>query len=592
MADNNSRSFRSRDPRAGEQPAPMPPRDPLAELARLIGQTDTTGGDYGARQQPAETYADAQPDAMEWSADDGYAPPAPQPDYHQPDYHQPGHQQSDYRQPDYQPSEYQQPEYQQPEYHPAQRAAQPPESHQGRSSQDYASYSTQPLPDSEPEVQYVPPPAARLSPPAVDYGDTRYGAGNSRDVARDGYADDYSRDDGQGYERDHDQGHYEARQGTSYDDADQQAVPPLAPHADDQQQSVDQWEDNADDPSYATDEDGEPYEDDEPLPPPPMPRRSGFATALAVLCLAATGSAGAFAYHSMFGSAMLPAMPPIIKPSDGPNKIVPNRADTQANAGQTPTSAGTGEKLVSREEQPVDIPTAPKNSPRVVSTIPVLPTPGPSPSETAAMTPVITPSSAAPFPPAPPAAGSLVAPMPATPAPSVATPSAPQAASAPAPGSAEPKKVHTVAIHQEPPRPKPAPASAAPRSTGGNAPLSLVPNAEGDAPAAPAAPRTQVARATPPGAPAATAPATTTGGYAVQLSSQRSEAEAQSAYRDMQGRYPSQLASRTPIIRRAELGAKGTYYRTLVGPFATHEQAEALCSSLKAAGGTCIVQKN
>jgi cell division septation protein DedD len=134
--------------------------------------------------------------------------------------------------------------------------------------------------------------------------------------------------------------------------------------------------------------------------------------------------------------------------------------------------------------------------------------------------------------------------------------------------------------------------------------MSLVPGTEGDA-QAPAAPRTQVARTSPPSAPVATTPAATpvatppaattsaaTGGYAVQLSSQRSEAEAQSAYRDMQGRFPTQLADRTPIIRRADLGAKGTYYRTQVGPFATHEQAEALCSSLKAAGGTCIVQKN
>ena len=317
---------------------------------------------------------------------------------------------------------------------------------------------------------------------------------------------------------------------------------------------------------------------------------------------AATGSAGAFAYRTMFGGTMLPGMPPIIRPSDGPNKIVPSRADTQASAAQA--ASGSGEKLVSREEQPLDIPTAPKTSPRVVSTIPVLPTPGPSPSESAAMTPAITPpSSAAPFPPAPlSGAGTLAAPMTAAPAPGAAAPAAP----APALGSAEPKKVHTVTIHQEPPaaRPKlatpPAPRTTAPQG-GGSAPLSLVPGAEGDTPA-PAAPRTQVARTSPPSAPMTTTPAATTpaattppatgGGYAVQLSSQRSEAEAQSAYREMQGRFPSQLANRTPIIRRADLGAKGTYYRTLVGPFASHEEAETMCSNLKAAGGSCIVQKN
>jgi cell division protein FtsN len=46
------------------------------------------------------------------------------------------------------------------------------------------------------------------------------------------------------------------------------------------------------------------------------------------------------------------------------------------------------------------------------------------------------------------------------------------------------------------------------------------------------------------------------------------------------------------VIRRAELGDKGVYYRAMVGPFTSVEQATELCSSLKAAGGQCVVQKN
>ena len=46
------------------------------------------------------------------------------------------------------------------------------------------------------------------------------------------------------------------------------------------------------------------------------------------------------------------------------------------------------------------------------------------------------------------------------------------------------------------------------------------------------------------------------------------------------------------MFRRADLGAKGVYYRALVGPFASAEQASSLCSSLKAAGGSCIIQRN
>jgi len=82
------------------------------------------------------------------------------------------------------------------------------------------------------------------------------------------------------------------------------------------------------------------------------------------------------------------------------------------------------------------------------------------------------------------------------------------------------------------------------------------------------------------------------GGYTVQVSSQRSKEEAQSSFRDLQAKYPDLLSGRAPIIRRADLGAKGIYYRAMVGPFASADQATELCSNLKAAGGSCLVQKN
>jgi hypothetical protein len=80
-------------------------------------------------------------------------------------------------------------------------------------------------------------------------------------------------------------------------------------------------------------------------------------------------------------------------------------------------------------------------------------------------------------------------------------------------------------------------------------------------------------------------------GYAVQVSSQRSEAEAQTAFRALQAKFPDQLGGRQPMVRRADLGDKGVFYRALVGPFGSMEQAAGVCSSLKAAGGNCIVQK-
>ena len=91
---------------------------------------------------------------------------------------------------------------------------------------------------------------------------------------------------------------------------------------------------------------------------------------------------------------------------------------------------------------------------------------------------------------------------------------------------------------------------------------------------------------------ASTAPATFRGGYAVQVSSHRSEQEAQSSFRALQAKYPNLLGGRQPIIRRADLGAKGIYYRAMVGPFDSADQATDLCTNLKAAGGSCLVQKD
>jgi hypothetical protein len=78
----------------------------------------------------------------------------------------------------------------------------------------------------------------------------------------------------------------------------------------------------------------------------------------------------------------------------------------------------------------------------------------------------------------------------------------------------------------------------------------------------------------------------------VQVTSQRSEADAEAAFRALQGKYPQQLGGRKAMIRRVDLGPKGIYFRALVGPLASDEQAIALCSSLKAAGGNCIIQRD
>jgi hypothetical protein len=77
----------------------------------------------------------------------------------------------------------------------------------------------------------------------------------------------------------------------------------------------------------------------------------------------------------------------------------------------------------------------------------------------------------------------------------------------------------------------------------------------------------------------------------VQVSSQRSESEAQAAFRSLQGKYPGQLGGKQPVISRADLGDKGIYFRAMV-PVATGGEATELCTSLKAAGGSCVIQRN
>src|SRR5579863_4987851 len=92
MADDNFRAYRSRNPGARDDidaHAPDSVRDPLAELARLIGQADPAGEyDRSAGHEPALQYEDAAPVApgQNWAAEEGYAD---QPQYAEQGYEQP-----------------------------------------------------------------------------------------------------------------------------------------------------------------------------------------------------------------------------------------------------------------------------------------------------------------------------------------------------------------------------------------------------------------------------------------------------------------------------------------------------------------------
>jgi hypothetical protein len=86
---------------------------------------------------------------------------------------------------------------------------------------------------------------------------------------------------------------------------------------------------------------------------------------------------------------------------------------------------------------------------------------------------------------------------------------------------------------------------------------------------------------------AAAAPGDGSDGIYAHLASQRSAADARTAYRSLEGRYPTYLASRDAVIRRVDDPNQGTFYRVEVGPMPTGE-ADALCGNIKSGGGQCV----
>ncbi|HEY0330812.1 MAG TPA: SPOR domain-containing protein [Rhodopseudomonas sp.] len=293
----------------------------------------------------------------------------------------------------------------------------------------------------------------------------------------------------------------------------------------------------------------------------PQRRRSGMLTVAAVLALAVVGTAGAFGYRNYVGSPRS-GEPPVIKAEAGPIKVVPPSADAAGKPIQDRLAAGnTVETLISREEQPQD---PSKATPRVV--LPPL-APNGSPPSAASVAPAgkqLSANSTGALGEEPRKIKTLSV------RPDQADPSAaPNARSAAKPAAPAPAAART----------PPAPVANANASTA-NAPLSLSPQSQ------PAEPRARVASTQPTEQPA------TSGGYVVQVSSQRSEADAKASYRALQSKFGSVLGSHPPVIKRADLGDKGVYYRAMVGPFGSPDEAAQFCGNLKTAGGQCVVQRN
>jgi len=146
--------------------------------------------------------------------------------------------------------------------------------------------------------------------------------------------------------------------------------------------------------------------------------------------------------------------------------------------------------------------------------------------------------------------------------------------------------------------PAPAPAKPAPAVTEAP-PVRLNPP-----PAAPAAVAPQLPAVTPPpaphplaaqAAPPAAAPTGTvaesaiSGKAVLQIGAYESQDIANGEWTKFRSRHTDVVGTLAEDVQRADLGAKGIWYRLRVGPFADKAAAAAACEKLKTEGGTCFV---
>jgi cell division septation protein DedD len=284
---------------------------------------------------------------------------------------------------------------------------------------------------------------------------------------------------------------------------------------------------------YADGDDGEPDDFDENEP---GERRRPTRVIMAVLGLAVFGSAAAYGYRTMISTGSS-GPTPIIRADNSPTKITP-MSDVRPESGRI--GDRIGEQLVRRDEDPVDVKTS--SGTRGID---------------ASGQPDIMPASASP---------------------------------------GDPRRVHTVPIRADQGAASSSSDRAASRS--GAPPVQSAPPAPRQVAAVPPVPPPQPSP--PPQRQAALAPAAPpppdtvpvdSGGYVVQLTAQRSEADAQTSFRSLQVKYPV-LSGRQPLIRRKDQGERGIFFAAQIGPFGAKTDADQLCDQLKSAGGSCFVQRN
>lgn len=149
----------------------------------------------------------------------------------------------------------------------------------------------------------------------------------------------------------------------------------------------------------------------------------------------------------------------------------------------------------------------------------------------------------------------------------------------------EPEQFPGLAVTVDTPGPsQPSPQRTAPKQPAVSA---TQPVRRSAAPAQNAPTRTATRTTPAPAAPRAAA----SGQFVVQVAARRSQTDALAAFADLQQKYPSLLVNYRPIIKKADLGSKGVWYRLQVGPLGQRASASKLCQNLKSAGmRSCLVR--
>ena len=344
------------------------------------------------------------------------------------------------------------------------------------------------------------------------------------------------------------------------------------------------------------------YSADDARSSEPQQPRKGLIIAGVLLGVAAIGIGAVIGIRGLSGPVRGTGEPPLIKAEAGPSKVQPQNPGGVEIPNQnkqiyerTPEPKPGETRVVTREEQPMDVQASARAASRVIL-------PGPAAPADAAQA-------------AAPAAPQPAAPTAVALAPSAVPPQAAAAGSA-APALGEPRRVRTIAVRPDgtsvpsPVQPAAAPVAEASSARAESSPAAAAPatststrSAAAARPAVTPPPRPPAARpvmeaAAPPAAPAAAvaaAPAAAApaagggaGDFMIQLGAPGSEAEARSLFSSLQRRYGAQLGGESPVVRRAEVGNGRTVYRLRIGPF-SREAAVQRCEALKSAGGQCFV---